>query len=79
MRIQKSCGDKEVKPEFPSPRAIKPGTIFRYDNLTSGPYLGLTRGFVDLTLNNFYPDESLPIKFSAYLELKDAYLVTGEK
>ena len=80
MKIKKSCEDKvEAKPEFPAPKSIRPGTVFRYDNLGSGPYIKLHSGFVDLSSNLSFPEASFPLKFSNYVELKDAYLVTGEK
>lgn len=80
MKIVKSCGNEaEIKSGLPLPRLISQGTIFRYDSLVSGPYLKVPGGFVDFYESRYYPDTSFPTKFGNYVELKDAYLVTGEK
>ena len=50
------------------------GTIFRYGNLTCGPYLRVTTGVVNLGLDEYYAAASLP-SLTNYVALPNARLV----
>ena len=76
MKIVKSC----LKQEVAAPRTLSMvpiGTIFRYNELSYGPYLRLAQGMLDLSNNCYTPTSE--INFSKYVPLPNAYLVTGEE
>lgn len=75
MRIQASCKDSTASSKKPS--EVQPGTVFRYGNLTCGPYLKVLSGFVNLALSKYHPDSVVTV-FDGYVELPNVTLVTGE-
>ena len=80
MKIVKSCL-KQQEATIPTPKTlieVPIGTIFRYNELSCGPYLRIKQGTVDLNLNKYYTDGGTVVIFR-YVPLSNAYLVTGEE